>query len=348
MNNPSCSYRNLSLPEYCTGDYRFGFQGQETDPEYLSGAVSFKYRVHDARIGRFLSVDPLTPKYPHYSPYSFSGNKVISFIELEGLEESLPWYLYNNPKRTKPVLTLGLHNLPPAERDTRESDDAIWLGLQTISNATKILYNGFVSGVRGDFTGSEMLMSMDSQVSHFLEHSGPSDYVDLLPNSQEDFENLLAMGMGGMISKMTSVSGFTTSKMPSPLKGISLKNSSPQNGPGFYSLSANVTGGKININGMAVSNGRFDFVILESGELRIGFGHNYLSEGASQVQAAGQIKLFNGKVQSINNSSGHYMPSMSEAGSYGDLFKAGGIDVSGAQLQLYDELGKLGQTSKIE
>jgi hypothetical protein len=32
-------------------------------------------------------VDPLTSKYPHYTPYSFSGNKVVAFIELEGLEE---------------------------------------------------------------------------------------------------------------------------------------------------------------------------------------------------------------------------------------------------------------------
>ena len=37
---------------------------------------------------RFLSFDPLTKKYPHYSPYSFSGNRVIDRIELEGLEEA--------------------------------------------------------------------------------------------------------------------------------------------------------------------------------------------------------------------------------------------------------------------
>jgi RHS repeat-associated protein len=72
------------------GDYRFGFQGQEMDDEvYGQGnAVSYKYRVHDPRIGRFLSIDPLTLKYPFYSPYSFSGNRVIDATELEGLEPS--------------------------------------------------------------------------------------------------------------------------------------------------------------------------------------------------------------------------------------------------------------------
>ncbi|MEZ4828609.1 MAG: RHS repeat-associated core domain-containing protein [Bacteroidia bacterium] len=68
--------------------YRFGFQGQETDDEVYGAenAVSFKYRVHDARLGRFLSVDPLSPKYPFYSPYAFSGNRVMDAVELEGLE----------------------------------------------------------------------------------------------------------------------------------------------------------------------------------------------------------------------------------------------------------------------
>ncbi|MEZ4775752.1 MAG: hypothetical protein R3D00_21410 [Bacteroidia bacterium] len=70
------------------GEYRFGFQSQEQDNEiYGTGnAVSYKYRVEDARLGRFLSVDPLAPKYPFYSPYAFSGNRVLDAVELEGAE----------------------------------------------------------------------------------------------------------------------------------------------------------------------------------------------------------------------------------------------------------------------
>lgn len=69
--------------------YRFGFQGQEMDDEIKGegNSVNYTFRMHDPRIGRFFAVDPLTSKYPHYSPYSFSGNKVIHAIELEGLEE---------------------------------------------------------------------------------------------------------------------------------------------------------------------------------------------------------------------------------------------------------------------
>jgi RHS repeat-associated protein len=71
-----------------TGDYRYGFQGQETDNEVTGSEshVSYKYRMHDARLGRFLSIDPLAPDYPHNSPYAFSENRVIDGVELEGLE----------------------------------------------------------------------------------------------------------------------------------------------------------------------------------------------------------------------------------------------------------------------
>lgn len=72
--------------------YRYGFQNQETVKELWNGAISYKYRIEDPRLGRFFSVDPLAPKYPHNSPYAFSENRVIDGVELEGLE----WAPYDN------------------------------------------------------------------------------------------------------------------------------------------------------------------------------------------------------------------------------------------------------------
>ncbi len=69
--------------------YRYGFQGQEKDDKVKGegNSINYKFRMHDPRVGRFFAVDPLIKKYPHYSSYSFSGNKVIAFVELEGLED---------------------------------------------------------------------------------------------------------------------------------------------------------------------------------------------------------------------------------------------------------------------
>ncbi len=38
-------------------------------------------------VARFLSIDPLAPKYPWYTPYQFAGNKPIQFVDIDGLEE---------------------------------------------------------------------------------------------------------------------------------------------------------------------------------------------------------------------------------------------------------------------
>jgi hypothetical protein len=43
-------------------------------------------RGYDARLGRFLSVDPITQQYPELTPYQFASNGPIDAIDLDGLE----------------------------------------------------------------------------------------------------------------------------------------------------------------------------------------------------------------------------------------------------------------------
>lgn len=91
---------------------RFGFQNQIKDLEL--NAIHFKYREYFPSDGVFPSIDPLWAKYPFYSPYAFSGNRVIDMVELEGLEpapiqrlEGLWNYFTNQVSETfKPVMKL--------------------------------------------------------------------------------------------------------------------------------------------------------------------------------------------------------------------------------------------------
>jgi RHS repeat-associated protein len=73
---------------FSSGSYRCGFQGQEMDNEIkgVGNSINYKFRMHDPRLGRFFSVDPLASKYPHNSTYAFSENRVIDGVELEGAE----------------------------------------------------------------------------------------------------------------------------------------------------------------------------------------------------------------------------------------------------------------------
>ena len=71
-----------------TNGYRYGFNGKEEDDEVKGDGNQQDYgmRIYDPRLGKFLSVDPLTQKYPYLTPYQFASNSPISGIDLDGLE----------------------------------------------------------------------------------------------------------------------------------------------------------------------------------------------------------------------------------------------------------------------
>jgi RHS repeat-associated protein len=48
----------------------------------------YGFRIYNPRLGKFLSVDPLTKSFPWYSPYHFAGNSPILNIDLDGMESS--------------------------------------------------------------------------------------------------------------------------------------------------------------------------------------------------------------------------------------------------------------------
>ncbi|TAE02347.1 MAG: hypothetical protein EAZ97_02610, partial [Bacteroidetes bacterium] len=59
--------------------------GKEND-EDLEGQ-DYGFRIYKENLCKFLSVDPLSPKYPWYTPYQFAGNTPIIAIDLDGLED---------------------------------------------------------------------------------------------------------------------------------------------------------------------------------------------------------------------------------------------------------------------
>ena len=82
------NYQPYTNQSQYKGRYRYFFNGQESDGEvYGQGSLhTFEYRMHDTRIGRFWSVDPLAGKFPWNSVYAFAENRVVDGKELEGLE----------------------------------------------------------------------------------------------------------------------------------------------------------------------------------------------------------------------------------------------------------------------
>ena len=83
--------------EGCWGmENRYAFNGKEMDDQGEWGSTGangqsnsmydYGFRIYNPGIARFLSVDPLSPDYPWYTPYQFAGNSPVLNIDLDGLE----------------------------------------------------------------------------------------------------------------------------------------------------------------------------------------------------------------------------------------------------------------------
>src|ERR1017187_8002896 len=78
---------NFNKP--ASGYYRYGFNGKEKEHEMYdlpSSSYDYGERMYDSRLGKFMSVDMLSPIFPMLSPYAFAGNSPILSIDMEGLE----------------------------------------------------------------------------------------------------------------------------------------------------------------------------------------------------------------------------------------------------------------------
>ena len=113
--------------QYSAGTgYRYGFNGKENDNEIKGEGNQQDYgmRIYDPRLGRFLSVDPLTKEYPWNSTYAFAENDLIRCVDLDGGERklaTLDQYEYNG--------SWGVFDF-----------------LKAIPNAAGKAYNGLIAG----------------------------------------------------------------------------------------------------------------------------------------------------------------------------------------------------------
>lgn len=77
--------------QFNSSSYRYGFNKMEKDDEVKGSNNSYTsmHRAYDPRLGKFLSVDPLTKEYPWNSTYAFAENDVIRCVDLDGGEKKV-------------------------------------------------------------------------------------------------------------------------------------------------------------------------------------------------------------------------------------------------------------------
>ena len=126
MNN-TFTYRPKS-PGTNIGGYRYFFNGQEGDNEVFGEVAlhAFEFRMHDARLGRFWSVDPLAAKYPWNSTYAFAENRVIDGFDIEGLE----------------YISVSNSGINPSDHKNRDGTYSFSLGESRFNNVSMVQWEG--------------------------------------------------------------------------------------------------------------------------------------------------------------------------------------------------------------
>ncbi|MCS6956176.1 MAG: hypothetical protein NZM44_07475, partial [Candidatus Calescibacterium sp.] len=66
--------------------YRWGYSGKEKDDEVKGNGNSYDFgaRLYDSRLGRWWSVDKMFKLYPSHTPYHYSLNNPVYFIDSDG------------------------------------------------------------------------------------------------------------------------------------------------------------------------------------------------------------------------------------------------------------------------
>lgn len=149
---------------FSTPSYRFGYNGKEKDDEVKGGGAQYDYgfRIYDPRLGKFLSVDPLTKEYPWNSTYAFAENDVIRCIDLEGLEKFSMIMNFFIPFDKVPVI--------PDVMDVKGDNRGFDLSGKSDQNRVQVTFNFDIDDRKGSISNA-MIKANPSTIyvyDHFL------------------------------------------------------------------------------------------------------------------------------------------------------------------------------------
>jgi len=156
-------------------------------------------------VGRFLSIDPLVADYPWNSPYAFAENKVIQFVELEGLEtgqgpSTAPTKPTDSPPQSPAEVRME-RALPGAKRALVAFDNMAQ-GTVTVGGAI---------GVRGEVkagptqVGGEVLLGGARATAHF----GTTESGTIEPQKVEGSYGVLQLNGNVKLPGVAKATGST-------------------------------------------------------------------------------------------------------------------------------------------
>lgn len=310
--------------------YRYGFNGKENDNEVKGEGNQQDYgmRIYDPRIGRFLSVDPVTKEFPWYTPYQFAGNKPIKYIDLDGAEEAEP---ASAGPVMRPILG-GLRTPAPMAPYARYGVSSAGFAYEENPLSTH------------EQIKAEEAFRREEYIRNSLMIGGK-----WVPRSEDEVRNLRIQASISAVNKYNESlkAPLYGTNVSLPTQYIREQRTDKQVSGDYYAIHSTLVNGRFQSRGKGMT-GEYDIVVLLDGTIKLGKGHYYLSMSAKHVQLAGTVQMYDGRVKSITNLSGHYLPSEAETSNFGKILKRYGVKVSGASLHTYklenEKTVKVGKT----
>ena len=74
----------IFTPQVVAGHYKYWYNGKEWQNDLDLNVYDYGARQYDPALGRWFVVDPLGEKYYILSPYNYTGNNPILFIDKDG------------------------------------------------------------------------------------------------------------------------------------------------------------------------------------------------------------------------------------------------------------------------
>lgn len=263
-------------------------------------------------VSRWWSIDPLAGKFPEQSPYVFVENNPVKLIDPNGMApinccpDIYPWML--NMQKS---IAQGVSSANKRADATIRAMDKVSGGNTTMLDKASAYANAYLGTGAGNYTDANDVSVLAQGQNMDGTKATRGDYV--------------FAGIGVMLPM---VGGSAVKKMLEGVADIVVKNTTKQSG---YLLDFTVKDGSIAFKGQKNPEGTYDFVITTDGELRIGSRHYTLSEGAESVKGAGQVYINKGgKIEVVDNFSGHYKPDRIELINQTKILQAAGLLEKGA------------------
>lgn len=199
--------------KFNAGMYRYGFNGKENDNDVKGQGNQQDYgmRIYDTRLGKFLSGDPLTSKFPFYSPYQYAGNSPIKFIDLDGAEPT------SNPGDAQKVINQQRKSLQQSTHFKSISPQALLDNLEANIKEPERLCQGYGTNFCGGAQIATQLISKD-----------PVGYVNLMVDLYNQSSASYNNGSGTInISASDNISGAGNLKYGGKYKGTTDLSSNP-------------------------------------------------------------------------------------------------------------------------